>query len=121
MTTAPDKKQPAGKGKKKSNQSESLQYARLPSQEEGWRVDKMDEISLGAIHISLASLLERSKHCLVQDNFTLTLQQKELTDTGVFEWPPEGGVEESNQTGEKEEDRLLKGSVEIRLQTITNE
>ena len=126
VQTPTDKKHSDTKGKKKSNQAgASLQQVRLPSEEEGWRMDKMKEIPLGTVHISLSSLLERSNRSSLQDTFAITLQQKELEDVGMFEWPAEAneGVkfEDSNPPEEKKEDKVLNCVVEVQLQTTTSD
>ena len=126
VQTPTDKKHSDTKAKKKSNQAgDSLQHARLPSEEEGWRVDKMDESPLGTVHVSLLSLLERSKRSSLQDTFTITLQQKKLEDTGMFEWPAEAteGVrfEDNNPHEEKKKDKVINCVVEVQLQAITGD
>ena len=82
----------------------------------------MEEIPLGTIHVSLLSLLERSKRSSLQDTFTITLQQKELEDTAMFEWPAEAteGVrfEDNNPHEEK---KVINCVVEVQLQAITSD
>ena len=127
MAPATTGKKPAAaaKGKPKTNQNESTHQG-LPSLEEGWKMDKIDEFSLISFHISLAQLLERSRCSMVQEHCAESLQLGELKKEDLVELqedvdPPkhttaaDGGTEE-----EKENDRTIAVDVEVSLQTINN-
>lgn len=127
LVTAPtavatDKK-PA-KAKNKPNVSDSLHSAHIPSADEGWTLAKVNEFPLGVIHISLSSLLERSKYTVMQNHSAVALQLKELEEVGVVE--SQELIMKADVSGQEEEGREIDRSivavdVEVSLQTISNQ
>lgn len=117
---ATDKK-PA-KTKTKSNTSDSLHSAHIPSADEGWTLAKVDEFPLGAIHVSILSLLERTKHSVMQSHSVVALQLKKLEEVGVVESQELTKADVSGQeVGAGEIGRPIASvDVEVSLHTITN-
>ena len=128
---AADKKPAAVvKGKPKTNQNAPSSHQGLPNPEEGWKMDKIDEFSLGNFYLPLAQLLERSRCSMVQEHCAECLQLGELEKEGLVELhegddrvpqPARVAAAASEQEqGTKENHRTIAVDVAVSLQTINS-
>ena len=116
LHTALKEKQPSAK----TNQNGHASLQDIPSLEEGWTVNKSDEITLGKFHVPLVELLERSKFSMVEEHCAECLQLEVLEKEGLVE-PQEdgkadGGAEEERDTKEKE--KAIAINVRVSLKAI---
>ena len=118
------------KGKPKTNQNMASSHQGLPNHEEGWKMDKVDEFSIGDFHLRLAQLLERSRCSMVEERCTECLQLGELEREGLMELQEDGNpasasqprttANEQEQETKEDHDRTIAIDIAVSLQTINN-
>lgn len=104
----------------------------LPSPEEGWKMDKINEFPLGNFHLPLAQLLERSRCSKVQEHCAECLQLGELEKEGLVELQEDdvavsqpkaaatGGSEHEQDAKENDTARTIAVDIAVTLQTINS-
>jgi hypothetical protein len=91
----------------------------LPNPEEGWKINKIDEFSLGNFHFPLEQLLERSRCSMVQEHCAECLQLEELEKEGLVELHEEDQPRAAAASEEtKENHRNFAVDIAVSLQTV---